>query len=148
MQELLLQNYLWVKSIHIIAVMAWMAGLLYLPRLFVYHSQTEKGSDVSETLKIMERKLLRLIMNPAMIVSWIFGLLMLWANPALLSNGWMHVKLTAIILLTVVHMVFAKWRKNFEAEENTRAHKFFRIWNEAPTLLMVVIVIMAVAEPF
>lgn len=140
--------YDWIKALHIIAVMAWMAGMLYLPRLFVYHAAAEKGSDLSETLKIMERRLLRIIINPAMILSFIFGGLMFWASPDLFQQPWMHAKLTAIILMTVIHGCYARWRKQFERDENTRPAKFYRWWNEAPTLLMIVIVILAVAEPF
>lgn len=148
MAEILLQHYDWLRALHIISVIAWMAGMLYLPRLFVYHADAQKGSDKSETFKIMERKLLKIIMNPAFVAAWVFGLLMLWANPSLMSEGWMHVKLTGIIVLSGLHHVYARWVKKFAKDENTRPAKFYRIWNEAPALIMVVIVIMAVAEPF
>ncbi len=148
MAEFLLFNYEWLRALHIISIIAWMAGLLYLPRLFVYHADAEAGSEKAETFKVMERKLLRIIMNPAMIASWLFGGLMLWANPALFSEGWMHVKLTSVVLLSALHMVFAKWRKLFERDENKRPAKFYRWWNEAPTVLMIVIVIMAVVQVF
>lgn len=138
--------YFWLKALHIIAVIAWMAGLLYLPRLFVYHANAEPGSELSETLKIMERRLLRAIMNPAMIVS-------LGAGAALLtyqdfSQIWLHVKLTAIFGLIVMHMMMAKWRKEFETDQNKHNHRFYRIANEIPTALMVLIVILAVVKPF
>lgn len=148
MQDILLQNYEWLRALHIISVIAWMAGLLYLPRLFVYHADAPAGSELSETFKTMERRLLRYIMNPAMIAAWIFGGGMLWANPALFSEGWMHVKLTAIILMTGLHHVFARWRKGFMRDENTRSATYFRWANEAPTVLMIIIVIMAVVQPF
>jgi putative membrane protein len=148
MTDFLLQHYLWLKALHIISVIAWMAGLLYLPRLFVYHAEAKKGGELAETLKTMERRLLRFIMNPAMIAAFVFGGLMLWANPALFALPWMHMKLTAIVLLTVVHHIYALWRKKFERDENTRDAKFYRYWNEVPTVLMIIIVIMAVAEPF
>ena len=148
MQDFILTNYLWFKSFHIIAMVAWMAGLLYLPRLFVYHVGAKKGSELSETLKIMENRLLRFIMNPAMIITWILGILLLKSNGALMEQGWMHAKLSLVVLLSVMHMVFAKWRKNFAKDENTRSAKFYKTWNEAPTLLMIFIVILAVAEPF
>jgi putative membrane protein len=125
-----------------------MAGMLYLPRLFVYHADAKKGSDLSETLKVMERRLLRFIMNPAMIITWVLGLLLIWSNGALMEQGWMHAKLTLVILMSVLHMVFSKWRKNFAADQNTKTAKFYKIWNEAPTLLMIVIVILVVARPF
>ena len=149
MTQFLLENYLWLKSFHLIAVISWMAGMLYLPRLYVYHVNAPKGGELSETLKTMERKLLRYIMNPAMMVSWVFGILMLTANPAIMSaGGWIHVKLLLVVLMSACHMMFAKWRKEFERDENTRPEKFYRWWNEAPTILMIFIVILAVAEPF
>ena len=149
MTQFLLDNYLWLKSFNLIAVMSWMAGMLYLPRLYVYHVNAPKGGELSETLKTMERKLLRYIMNPAMMVSWVFGILMLIANPAIMSaGGWIHVKLLLVVLMSACHMIFAKWRKEFERDENTRNEKFYRWWNEAPTILMIFIVILAVAEPF
>jgi len=138
--------YLWLKALHIIAVIAWMAGLLYLPRLFVYHAEAEPGSELSETLKIMERRLLRAIMNPAMLVALAVGGVLLTYQD--FSDGWLHVKLACIAGLMVMHMLMGKWRKDFEADRNTRSHKFFRFANEAPTLLMIVIVIMAVVKPF
>ncbi|MCK5777450.1 MAG: protoporphyrinogen oxidase HemJ [Rhodospirillales bacterium] len=138
--------YFWLKALHIIAVIAWMAGLLYLPRLFVYHADAEQGSELSETLKVMERRLLRAIMNPAMVVSLIAGGFLLAYQD--FSSGWLHVKLTCVAGLMVTHMLMAKWRKDFEADRNTRGHKFYRIANEIPTVLMIVIVIMAVVKPF
>lgn len=149
MQDLIMNNYNWFKALHIIAVMSWMAGMLYLPRLFVYHVDAKKGSDLSETLKTMERRLLRYIINPAMIVTWVLGLLMLWANwDFIMSGAWMHAKLTLVILLSAVHGMFSKWRKSFERDENVKSAKFFRIWNEAPTVIMILVVILAVVEPF
>jgi len=139
-------TYLWLKALHIIAVIAWMAGLLYLPRLFVYHAEAEPGSALSETLKIMERRLLRAIMNPAMLVALIAGGFLLTYQD--FSSGWLHVKLVCIAGLMVMHMLMGKWRKDFEADRNTRSHKFYRFANEAPTVLMIVIVVMAVVKPF
>ena len=148
MADFLLAHYLWVKALHIIAVMAWMAGMLYLPRLFVYHADSKIGSDKSETFKIMERRLLRIIINPAMGLAWVFGGLMLYANPDLFHHGWVHVKLTAVVLMTALHHLYVRWWKAFEKDENKHPAKYFRLWNEAPTLLMVIIVLMAVAKPF
>lgn len=148
MQEILSQHYDWLRALHIISVIAWMAGMLYLPRLFVYHAGAEKGSDKSETFKIMERRLLKIIMNPAFIAAWVFGLLMLWANPGLMSNGWMHVKVLGVVLLSGLHHVFARWVKTFAADENKKDAGFYRKINEVPAILMIIIVIMAVAEPF
>lgn len=148
MNGFLMEHYQWLRAFHIIAVIAWMAGLLYLPRLFAYHADAAPGSDKSETFKVMERRLLRIIMNPAMIAAWSMGLAMLAANPALMQAGWMHAKLMLVIAMTVLHMVYSKWRKTFERDGNVRPSRFYRIWNEAPALLMVLIVVLAVAEPF
>ena len=143
-------NYAWFKALHVISVIAWMAALLYLPRLFVYHSETAaKGGDVA-TFEVMERKLLRGIMNPSMIASWIFGLLTLTALgwDVLPYSGWLHVKLLMVVLLTIYHMFCARWRREIAADPTRRSGKFFRWINEIPALLMVVIVIMAIVEPF
>ena len=148
MQDFLTLYYPWLRAAHIISVIAWMAGMLYLPRLFVYHAQTVAGSETSETFKIMERRLLRLIINPAMISTFIFGGLMLWSNPALMAGGWMHAKLGCVFLLSGLHGFFAKTVKFFAKDDNTRTPRFYRIINEIPAVLMVVIVIMVVVRPF
>lgn len=142
--------YLWVKSLHVISIIAWMAGLLYLPRLFVYHTQAPVGSTQSETFKVMERKLLRYIMNPAMIASWIFGLWLIFLlGPDLLrTGGWLHTKLLLVMLLSVAHGAMAKWRRDFEHDVNGHSQRFFRIANEVPTLLMIGIVILVIVKPF
>ena len=139
--------YDWFKAFHVIAVIAWMAGLLYLPRLFVYHCLAAPGSDKSETFKVMERRLLRAIMNPAMIASWIFGLAAAQTG-GLWGDGWLHVKLVFVLALTGIHMAMAKWRREFAADRNARPEKFYRIVNEVPTLLMIVIVILVIVKPF
>ncbi|MAM33496.1 MAG: TIGR00701 family protein [Micavibrio sp.] len=148
MQTFLLENYLWLKALHVISLIAWMAGMFYLPRLFAYHAENISETVQAKTFEIMEARLLRIIMNPAMIATWIFGALMLYANTGLMELGWMHVKLTGVVLMTGLHMVFAKWRKNLLNGKNIKTPKFYKLWNEAPTILMVIIVIMAVAEPF
>jgi protoporphyrinogen IX oxidase len=148
MQDFILSHYNWFKALHVISVISWMAGLLYLPRLFVYHADADKDSELSETLKIMERRLLRLIMNPAMIAAWIFGACLVWANTDLLQQGWMHAKLTMVILLTGFHHVLGRWRKAFVKDVNKRNARFYRRVNEIPTVLMVIIVIMVVVKPF
>lgn len=140
--------YVWIKALHIVSVIFWMAGMAYLPRLFVYHAEAERGSDKSETFKIMERRLLRGIVNPAMIATFTFGILMLVLNPGLLSDGWMHVKLALIVAMMALHGFFSRWRKDFEHDENTRDARFYRIVNEAPPLLVIFIVLLAVAKPF
>ena len=141
-------DYSWVKALHIISVMAWMAGLLYLPRLFVYQALVEPGSARAEILKLMQRRLLKAIMNPAMIASWGFGLWMLVVNPGLLDSLWVWFKLVAVLGMTGCHMVFARMRRQLEADDHSRSDKFYRIWNEVPTLLMIAIVILAVVKPF
>ncbi len=138
--------YEWIKALHVISVIAWMAGLLYLPRLYVYHAMVEAGSVRAETFKLMERRLLKAIMNPAMIASWGFGLAMLYMNPGLLSEIWMIIKIVCIIGMTAAHMVFGKMRKELE-KDRARKDSVYRMWNEAPTILMIIIVIMAVVEP-
>ena len=148
MQDFLADHYLWIKSLHLIAVISWMAGIFYLPRLYVYHAEAEKGSELSETFKIMERKLLKIIMNPAMIAAWVLGLLMLHTNPDLMAQGWMHAKLTLVLLMSGFHGYLARTRKIFLRDENKKTHKFYRQINEIPTLLMMAIVILAVVKPF
>lgn len=139
--------YPWFRAIHVIAVIAWMAGLLYLPRLFVYHCTAETGSDKSETFKVMERRLLRAIMNPAMIAAWVSGLLTAAAGD-LWAEGWFHAKLGFVLLLTLSHMAMARWRREFAEDRNRRPERFYRIANEVPTLLMIAIVILVVVKPF
>lgn len=148
MQDFLLEQYLWLKAFHIISVISWMAAMLYMPRLFVYHTQVEIGSNQSELFKVMEYRLFRYICNPAMIATFIFGGLMLWANPDLFSQPWMHAKLTLLFLLSGFHGMMSSWRKKFVADKNTKSTKFYKIVNEVPTFLMIIIVIMAVVKPF
>lgn len=140
--------YLMLKALHVISVIAWMAGMLYLPRLFVYHAEAGPGTPQSETFKVMERRLLRAIMNPAMIGTWGFGLGMLALAPGWLSDGWLHAKLTLVVLMSVVHHLFGKWRKAFERDANARSPRFYRAWNEVPTLLMVLIIFLVILKPF
>ena len=137
----------WLRFLHIVAVIAWMAGMLYLPRLYVYHCDAEKGSKQSETFKVMERRLLRGIMNPAMILVWLLGLVMAW-RAGWWSAGWFQAKLVLVLALSAVHGEFSRWRKDFAADRNTRPARFYRIWNEVPTVLMIGIVFLAVLKPF
>lgn len=148
MTEFLMSHYLLLKALHIIAIIAWMAGMFYLPRLFAYHAEAEKGSDKSETFKVMERRLLRIIINPAMIAAFLFGGLMIAANPALAQGGWFHAKMGLVVLMTACHGLFARWRKTFDRDQNVRPAKFYKIWNEVPTVLMIAIVILVVLKPF
>ena len=141
--------YLWIKALHIISVIAWMAGLLYLPRLFVYHARADAGSAASETFKVMERRLLRAIMNPAMVGVYVFGgLLLANLDAAAWTSGWIYAKLACVVALTVLHHYFGRWRKDFEADRNARSERFYRMANEVPTALMVAIVILVVVRPF
>ena len=139
--------YEWIKALHVIAVISWMAGMLYLPRLFVYHCEAEVGSKQSETFKVMERRLLRAIINPAMIVTWLAGLYLAWADIGFRS-GWLHAKLLLVMLLSGVHGFFARCVKDFAGDRNPRSQKFYRIINEVPTVLMIMIVILVVVKPF
>ncbi len=149
MSAVLSDYYLWIKALHVVALISWMAGLLYLPRLFVYHAQAEPGSELSETLKIMERKLLRLIMNPAMIVTFITGFVMIGSNTGLMQGaGWLHAKITLVFLLAGFHGYLSVCRKKFLVDANTRSHKFYRLMNEVPTVLMILIVILVIVRPF
>lgn len=138
---------LWMKAFHVIAIIAWMAGLLYLPRLFVYHVSAETGSDKSETFKVMEYRLLKYIMNPAMLASWALGLWVAYAQNQF-SDPWLHAKLTLVVFLTIFHMMLGKWRKDFASDTNTRSEKFYRIINEVPTILMIAILILVIVKPF
>ncbi len=150
MSTFLQEYFLWIKAFHVISVIAWMAGMFYLPRLFVYHADTPVGSAQSEQFKIMERRLLRAIINPAMTLAWIFGLLML-LTPGVIdftSDYWIHVKLTAVILMSAFHGLLSRWRRQFERDENRHSARFYRFANEVPTLLMIVIVIMVIVRPF
>jgi len=141
--------YLWIKALHIVSVIAWMAGLLYLPRLFVYHSEAAPGSEVSETFKVMELRLYRFIMGPAMVAVYVFGILLIFAGPLdLASDGWFHVKVLLIVAMTVLHHLFGRYRQDFAADRNQRPVRFYRLMNEAPTLVMIAIVILAVVKPF
>ena len=139
--------YDWLKAFHVIAVIAWMAGMLYLPRLFVYHCDAPKGSAQSETFKVMERRLLKAIINPAMIVTWLLGLWLIW-DGGWYRDGWLHAKIALVLVLSGVHGWYARWVKDFAADRNTRPARFYRIWNEVPTVLLVGIVILVIVKPF
>jgi putative membrane protein len=139
--------YLWVKAAHVIAVIAWMAGMLYLPRLFIYHCDAPPGSAQSETFKVMERRLLRVIINPAMVLTWVLGLWLAWQG-GLFTAGWMQAKLALVIALSGVHGFFSASVRRFAADANTTPQRAWRLWNEVPTLLMVGIVILVVVKPF
>lgn len=139
--------YEWIKALHVIAVISWMAGMLYLPRLFVYHCEAEVGSKQSETFKVMEWRLLKLIINPAMAVTWLAGIYLAWSAHWYTAH-WFHAKLTLVIILSGVHGFFVRWVKDFAADRNTRSQKFYRIINEVPTLLMIFIVILVIVKPF
>jgi putative membrane protein len=141
-----------IKAIHIIAVIAWMAGMLYLPRLFVYHCAAETGSVQSETFKVMERRLLRGIINPAMIATWVFGFWLAWHGPdshyGWFASGWLQAKMVLVVILSGIHGLFARWVKAFGRDQNRHSQRFYRIINEVPTVLMIGIVILVVLKPF
>jgi putative membrane protein len=142
--------YEWVKALHIISVIAWMAGMLYLPRLFVYHCAAEVGSVQSETFKVMERRLLRAIINPAMVATWVFGLWLVWLTwpGGWAYAGWFQAKLALVIVMSGVHGMLSRYRRDFAADENRHSERFYRILNEVPTLLMIAIVLLVVIKPF
>jgi protoporphyrinogen IX oxidase len=139
--------YLWFKAIHVMAIIAWMAGMLYLPRLFVYHCGAEPGSRQSETFKVMERRLLRGIMTPAMIAAWALGLWMVY-DGGWISAHWLHVKLALVMALSGIHGALARWTADFAADRNRHSERFYRVVNEVPAVLMIGIVIMVVIKPF
>lgn len=139
--------YLWIKSIHVIAIIAWMAALLYLPRLFVYHADAAVGSPSSETFKVMERRLLKYIMTPAMIATWLLGLWLAY-EAQFFKAGWLHAKLVLVLVLSGFHGALSKWTREFAQDRNKRPAKFYRYMNEVPTLLMIAIVILVIVKPF
>jgi putative membrane protein len=145
--EALVPYYPWLKAFHIIAVIAWMAGMLYLPRLFVYHCEVTPGTPESERFKRMELRLLQIIINPSMIAVWVFGLTLAflgqyWAEP------WMLAKFALVVVLSALHGFLSRWRRNFAKDANTRSQRFYRLMNEVPAVLMIVIVILVVVRPF
>jgi putative membrane protein len=139
--------YLWLKALHVIAVIAWMAGMLYLPRLFVYHAASKPGSEQAETFKVMEGRLLKFIMTPAMIVTWLAGIALVVLGQWM-GAGWFHAKLALVLVMTVMHGLFSHWTTEFAYDRNTHTQKFYRILNEIPTLLLILIVILVVVKPF
>jgi len=139
--------YLWIKALHIIAVISWMAGMLYLPRLFVYHAQAAPGSAQSETFKTMEQRLLKFIMTPAMIVTWLAGIYLVLQGQYL-GATWFHLKIVLVVVMSLMHGLLSHWARDFVHDRNTRSAKFYRIANEIPTLLLIVIVILASVKPF
>jgi putative membrane protein len=140
--------YLWVKAFHLIAAISWMVGLLYLPRLYVYHAMVEPGSARAETFALMERRLLKAIMNPAMIVTFGLGLWMIHLNPGLIEQNWFLTKSGLVFLLAGVHGKLAKMRKGLESGEDIRSDRYYRVWNEVPTVFLIAIVILVIVQPF
>ncbi len=139
--------YLWVKAVHVIAIISWMAGMLYLPRLFIYHCDAPKGSQQSETFKVMERRLRDIIINPAMTIAWVLGLWLGWKG-GFFSSPWFHAKLLAALLLSGVHGYFSMAGRAFVEDRNTVSARHWRMINEIPTVLMVLIVILVIVKPF
>ncbi|MCO6188006.1 protoporphyrinogen oxidase HemJ [Rhizobium sp. L1K21] len=140
-------RYLWMKSLHVIAVISWMAGLFYMPRLFIYHTGAAVGSEASETFKVMERRLMTVIMWPAMVLSWVFGLWMAWFVFGF-QGGWLHMKIAAVVLLTVAHVHQARSVRAFHNDERLHSERYWRLMNEVPTVLMIVIVVLVIVKPF
>jgi len=148
MQGFLAGGYLWIKAVHLIAVIAWMAGMMYLPRLFINHHRAEKGGEAERFFILMERRLLKAIINPSMIAVWALGIALVIANPAVLSQAWFHLKLAMVLGITGVHGFYAGAYKKFAAGERPRTEKFWRIINEIPFVMLVVVVIMVIVKPF
>ncbi|RZO64595.1 MAG: protoporphyrinogen oxidase HemJ [Parvularculaceae bacterium] len=148
MQNFLAAHYLWLKAIHIIAVIAWFAGMMYLPRLFVYHFESAKGGEAEAFFVKMERRLLKGIMTPSMIAVWVIAGLMVYANPGLLSAGWFHAKLFLVLAISGIHGFYIKNQRLFEAGQRPRNDRFWRIVNEAPFVLMIVVAFLAFLKPF
>lgn len=149
MIDFLTLAYPWIKALHLIAVISWMAGMLYLPRLFVYHADTEVGSDQSETFKIMERRLLRAIMAPAMGATWLLGLTLAFIPGVVdFSDGWFYAKLVLVLVMSAAHGRMVRWQRDFENDANQRSARYYRIANEIPTLLMIGIVVLVIVKPF
>ncbi len=148
MLAFLQSGYLWIKAVHLVAVIAWMAGMMYLPRLFVYHHQSEKGGEAERFFTLMERRLLKGIINPAMIAVWILGILMLVANREIITTGWFQIKFGLVLGISGIHGFYAAARRQFEAGERPRTEKFWRVMNEAPFIALVAIVILVIVKPF
>jgi len=140
-------TYELLKALHVISVIAWMAGMLYLPRLYVYHAGAKRGSELSETFKIMERRLLRGIINPAMISTYVFGIWMLALNPGILRETFMQFKLLLVVLMQLDHALLARYRRVFAEDRNEHSPRFYRILNEMPALLIIGIVILIIVRP-
>lgn len=148
MTDFLAQYYLWLKALHLIAVISWMAGLFYLPRLYVYHTRVEQGSQADKLFQTMEHKLLKIIMNPAMIASWVIGILLIKSNPGIVADAWIHVKLGLVLILSGYQGYLGWTCKQFVKGTNKRSEKFFRLINEVPTVIMITVVILAVFKAF
>lgn len=148
MREFLLDHYLWIKALHLIAVIAWMAGMMYLPRLFIYHHQSEKGGEAERFFVTMERRLFLGIINPSIVAVWLLAALMLYARPDILGAGWFMVKFPMVLGISAIHGFYSRARKTFAAGSRPRSEKFWRIMNEVPFVLMIVAVFMAVLKPF
>jgi len=147
MHDALVLYYAWIKAFHVIAVIAWMAGMLYLPRLYYYHCEVEPGSAESERFKRMERRLLRIIVNPSMVAAWALGLVLVYVS-GVWDEPWMHAKFALVVLLSAMHGLFARWCRDFANDANTRPRRFYALVNEIPALLMIGIVILVVVKPF
>lgn len=148
MEDFILDYYEYFKAFHLVAVISWMAAMLYLPRLFVYHTGAKSGGELDKTLRVMEEKLFRIIMNPAMVVSLLLGLLMLWGQGFSSYGKWIHVKILLLVFMFGFHGACSKWRKLFALGKNVKSERFYRVANEVPAVIMVIIVVLAVVKPF
>ena len=148
MRDALVSAYLWIKAFHVIAVIAWMAAMMYLPRIFVYHHQSKPGGEAEGYFRTMARRLLKGIMTPSLLAVWALALVMIYANPSLLQQGWFHAKLALVLGISGVHGFYVGAQRRFEAGERPRTERFWRIINEAPFVLMVIVAILAIVKPF
>jgi putative membrane protein len=140
--------FMWYKAIHVISVISWMAAMFYMPRLFVYHTRAKIGSEMDRTFQLMEHKLLKIIMTPSMILTYFFGILIAYIYGFVALGVWFHIKMTAVLGLTIFHGLLAKWRKDFINGNNNHSEKFYRLMNEIPPILMIIAVIMVIVKPF
>jgi len=140
--------YLWFKVLHLGSVIAWMAGMMYLPRLFIYHHQSQPGGEAADFFKVMERRLLKGIMTPAMLVTWVFAILLMIANPSVFSGIWFYCKIVFVLAMTAIHGFYASSQKKFHEDIRPRDQKFWRLMNEVPFILIVLILIMVLVKPF
>ena len=148
MQSFLAEHIQWIKALHFIFIIAWFAGMMYLPRLFIYHHQAEPGGEAARFFTIMERRLMKGIMTPSMVIVWLIGFVLMYANPITVTSGWLHIKLVLVLAISAIHGFYVSAMKKFAAGEKPRTEKFWRIINEVPFVLLIIVVFLALLKPF